>query len=339
MKRFNIFDFIVLVKENKKKYFWTIGVVAVLVAVKVFLQHNYYTSTTTLAPEFSSGLSSSSQLGNLASLAGVNLNALSGSDEDAIHIGIYAEVVGSTDFLQDLLQMEVETSDAEYKGSLKNYLTEYNTPLFQIPSLFGKKDNADNPHADNKAFISEDDMAVINSLGDDIVVKQDNTTGLLVISVTMEDPYIAMCVADSVSEKLQRYIYSYRTKKANVDLAYAEKLLKESNEEYVKASDEYSKYADSHQGLFLAEYKTREIFLENEMNLKYQVYNQAMQQVTMAKAKIQSRTPVYNVVQPAIVPVKKTGPRRIVSILMSCVVAFCVLSLYLFLRSQMKKNE
>ena len=72
------------------------GVLSIIVAFSIPKQ---YTSTVVLAPEFSSGASlSSGGIGALASMAGLNLGGLSGS-EDALYPELYPQVVSSTPFL------------------------------------------------------------------------------------------------------------------------------------------------------------------------------------------------------------------------------------------------
>ena len=49
----------------------------------------------------------------------------------------------------------------------------------------------------------------------------------------------------------------------------------------------------------------------NEMQLAYGIYTQLAQQKEIARAKVQERTPVYTVMQPAVVPRLAAGPRKL----------------------------
>ena len=67
---FNILDFLQLVRSHKKKYFIVLGTTFVISAVIAYSLPKVYTSSITLAPEFSSGgLSVGSNVGALASMA------------------------------------------------------------------------------------------------------------------------------------------------------------------------------------------------------------------------------------------------------------------------------
>lgn len=72
------------------------------------------------------------------------------------------------------------------------------------------------------------------------------------------------------------------------------------------------------QELVLETYKTKETDLENEMQLKYNIYTQMTNQLQIARAKLIEKTPVYAVIQPAVVPIKKSGPKRLI-IIFTCV--------------------
>ena len=68
--------------------------------------------------------------------------------------------------------------------------------------------------------------------------------------------------------------------------------------------------------------------MENDMQLKYNAYSALMTQYQAAKAKVQERTPAFTVVKGASVPLKPTGPKRMLFVIGMCVLAVVVLSIY-----------
>lgn len=337
---FNISDFIEILKVNKKNYCITGGITFVIAAVLVFSLPNVYTSSITLAPEFSqSGFSLGGNMSTLASMAGINLGHI-GGDEDAFYPDLYPEIVGSTDFLEDLLKVQVTTDDALLSTTLEDYLVNYqlepwwDTPIKGLCSLLKTKDKENQSDLTDPKRITEERLQMLKGLSNSIVVKLDAKTSIIDIQVTMQDPYVAACMVDTVSNRLQAYIYRYRTNKAKQDMDYIGKLLRDAQDEYQNASKEYADYVDSRQNLFLERFKTQAEYLGNEMNTKYQVYNQLLQQYVMAQAKVQARTPVYNVIQSSYVPVKKSAPKRMLIILLCEVLVFCSYSVYLVLKTK-----
>lgn len=334
---FNITDFVRLLKENRKRYFVVLGITFVIATVIAFSLPKMYTSSVTLAPEFSSnGLSLGGNMGTLASMAGINLGQI-GGNEDALYPDLYPEIVSSTDFLDELLAVQVTTDDATLTTTLEDYMVNHLqqpwwSGMFSWMKILGN-DNEQFKGTPNPKRISEERMNLFETLSDKIVVKLDAKTSIIDISVTMQDPYIAACLVDTVSSRLQSYIFLYRTKKAKQDLNYLLGLQEEAHQAYVDASNEYADYVESHQNVFLERFKTKAEYLENEMSTRYQVYNQFTQQVAMAQAKVQARTPVYNVLQPSFVPIKKSAPKRMLMIFLYEFIVFCGYSVYLVLRS------
>lgn len=336
---FNISDFFQILKDNKKKYFIVGGITFVVAAIIAFSLPKVYTSSVSLAPEFSQGLSLSGNMGAIASMAGINLGNL-GGDEDAFYPELYPEIVGSTDFLEDLMTVKVTTDDASLTTTLEDYLTNHQvepwwgTAVKGLRSLLKSKEEGKNYDMADPKRITEERLQMLKGLSSCIVVKLDAKTSIIDIQVTMQDPYVAACMVDTVSARLQAYIFRYRTNKAKQDMEYLGKLQRDAYEEYQDASKQYAEYVDSHQNIFMERFKTKAEYLENEMSTKYQVYNQLLQQYIMAQAKVQARTPVYNVLQSSYVPVKKSAPKRIVIILLCEFLVFCGYSLYLVLKTR-----
>ncbi|WP_249112173.1 hypothetical protein [Prevotella melaninogenica] len=68
--------------------------------------------------------------------------------------------------------------------------------------------------------------------------------------------------------------------------------------------------------------------LENDMQLKYNTYTTLVAQLKAADAKLQEHTPVFTTIQGAEVPVKPSGPKRVLFVLGSFFVAFLVVTIY-----------
>ena len=64
--------------------------------------------------------------------------------------------------------------------------------------------------------------------------------------------------------------------------------------------------------------RTEQERLQNEMNLSFQLYNTCAQQLQAAKAKVQLETPVFTIINPPQVPLKRSKPSK-VTILAACI--------------------
>ena len=121
---------------------------------------------------------------------------------------------------------------------------------------------------------------------------------------------VAALVADSVKQHLQVAITEYKTKKACNDLQYIQRLFEEARSQYDKARQTYAAYADANQEVTLQAYKMKADDLENDMQLKYNIYTQVVEQLQLAKAKVQERTPAFTVIESAAVPLRASSKSR-----------------------------
>lgn len=319
-KETDIIGLILLLWSKRKRIIINCFIGGILSIIVAFSIPKQYTSTVVMAPESSSGTSVSGGLGALASMAGFNLGGLSGS-EDALYPELYPQIVSSTPFLCDVMNLQVETIDGELKTSVYDYLVNHQkspwwskmiaTPFKWIKRLTGGEKKEDIIPLDAEEMtLSRRQYLTLKSLDDLISVNVDKGNFVITLDVTMQDPKIASYVATVVSENLQEYIGKYRSAKARKDLAYTEKLYTEAQEKYYKAQQAYATYADQHQGVVKMQYQIEQDRLSNEQDLAFNVYNQIAQQLEMARAKVAESTPVCVVMQPAIVPVKASSPKK-----------------------------
>lgn len=309
-----------LFKEWKFIFKWcavaaVIGVIAALSAVSTF------TVTTKMSPE-TVGKSGGGSLSSLASLAGINLGSMSTSD--AISPDLYPELVSSVPFLTELFTMPVE---AEYKGEpvkcnyyeyLLNcgkspwysYVTSFpGKALGAVFGLFGPKEEKE-PKGFKKlgdvdpSHLTKIQERIINAMRHNITIATDKKTYVITLSVTDQNAEIANQLAETIVDNLVEYIAAYRTEKSRKDLAYYEQLYGEAQKDYFDAQQKYASYVDRNQGLVRQSVMTEQERLQNEMQLKYQLYNSCAQQVQMAKAQVQRETPVCTVLVPPTVPLK-----------------------------------
>lgn len=306
---------------GRKLIFKACGIAVIVALVVAFSIPKEYATSVTLAPEIG-GRSSSSNLGALAAMAGVNLRTSGG--EDALSPELYPDIVSSTPFLTSLFDVRVQDGEAEIDTTLYVYLKDYQRApwwgvitsapfraIGWVSSLFKDEAEEQGGAAELNPFhLTQEESNIANALSGRIAVDVDKKTGVTTLTVTMQDPLISASLTDTIMHSLQNYITDYRTNKARHDLAYMEKLYKEARQEYMEAQEKYASFADTNLDLNRLIYRAEQERLQNEMNLAFQVYTQVAQQLQMAKAKVQEITPVYTVVQPATVPLSAAKPSK-----------------------------
>lgn len=289
-------------------------IIAIVVALSIPKQ---YTVKVTLSPEMGNAKGSNGLAGLAASFLGDG--ALIGESTDALNASLSADIVSSTPFLLELLEMEVSVSKKDDKMTLGSYLDEESSPWWDyligfpgiviggVKSLFGEDTVPASGGRQGTIELTKEVNEKINFLKKKISASIDKKTAITSITVTLQNPQVTAVIADSVVHKLQEYIIGYRTSKVKEDCAYLERLFKERQQEYYAAQRKYADYVDAHDNVVLQSVRAEQERLQNDMSLAYQIYSQVANQLQVSRAKVQEEKPVFAVVEPAVVPLKPSG--------------------------------
>jgi len=333
---------------QKKGFVGKISLIGLIVGIIIaFSIPKEYTTHIILAPEAKSS-SGSGNVGTLAAMAGINLQQPS---DDAISPELYPNIVRSTPFLIGLLDIQVEDKNANIDTDIYTYLQDNQKSawwnyIMRVPSkllgLFSSKDNssivADTINS-NITNLTPAQSNVINNLESRINISVDKKTGVITLTSRMQSPEISAYTADTISKYLQSYIIKYRTQKARQDHDYTEKLYNEAKNEYYKAQQAYTTYSDRNLDIVSASYGSTKERLQNEATLAYNVYNQMAQQLQMAKVKVQDTTPVYTVIQPAVIPLIPEAPKKKMIVIGLFLVAFLGACSWIIIKEYLLSNN
>lgn len=315
-----------LVWQNKKLYIYVLVGTFVLSALYAVSLPRYYETKVLLAPEYSGGGSSLGSLGGLASLAGISLGNMGG--EDAIVPSLYPDLISSTDFLVSLFEVHIVTQDTSYAGPLREYMETcqkepwWTEGLQAVKNIFTQKRLVDQSRTPDPFQLTKSETMLAQNIGKKLNCLVDKKTNVITLTVTDQDPLVSALLVDTLRTRLQTFITNYRTQKARNDLQYLLQLRDEAAVQYKAKQAAYAAYADANMELFLEANKSRLAKLKSEAQTAYEIYNQLLQRVEIARAKVLERTPAFTVVQNATVPLKPAGPRRSLIVLAFCMLAF-----------------
>jgi uncharacterized protein involved in exopolysaccharide biosynthesis len=324
----NIPTVIRLLLADKRKvciYSCVAGVIGVLLA---FATPKIYKSTVMLAPE-ESGSGFSGSISSLAAMVGMNMKI--GQTGDALYPEIYPDLMQSSSFIVGLFPIQVTTQKTHNTYSYQDYIEHHQRlalheyPQAWIAMLMDKiKGVQPTPkgHKPDPFQLTKQEDDVAKAIKDKIDCTVDKKTNVITIVVEDQDPLIAATVADSVQMHLQHAITDYRTKKARIDLDYMGKLYEEANQQYTKARQKYASFGDANSKVVLQSVQSQLDELENDMQLKYNIYQQVVEQRQLAKAKVQERTPAFTIIQDATVPLKHSSRPKIVTLILWMLMGF-----------------
>ena len=314
--------------SHKKTFIWTWVITAVVASVLILCVPRTFTCNVKLAPEAESA-GAGGALGSIASQFGFDLGSLESTD--AIFPQLYPELFESNDFVVGLFDVNVQSQDGTITTTYYDYLDKYQqTTVWMKPFNWIKNKltaiisptvevtSSNGEVSDNysKAFmLTKRQTDIANTIKGNISCNVDKLTNVVTINTTDQDPLICAAIADSARAHLQQFIIDYRTSKARVDVEHYTDLLNQAKAEYDEAMMAYSAYTDSHKDVILQAYISERDRLEGDMSIKYQTYTAMKTQLEGAKAKLQEKIPAFTVLQGATVPVKPTGPKRMIFVL------------------------
>ncbi|MBO5186082.1 MAG: chain-length determining protein [Prevotella sp.] len=318
----------------KKRLAINMGIAFVVSAFIVMCMPRYYKCSVKLAPE--STTSNLGALGSLASNLGFSMPNL--NNQDAITPEFYPDVIESVDYTTGMFNVNVKTKDGKIETTYYDYLSNHqqyawwDNIIGMITGLFDKDDEHGNKTQNtvDPFRLTKKQTDITKMIEHNIQSSVDKKTDVITITVTDQDPLICATIADSAKLRLQEFIIKYRTNKAENDLKQAQKLCAEAKKQYIKAQRIYATFADANDDVILQSVKSKVEELENEMQLKYNAYQMTTQQVQLAQAKLQERTPAFTTLQSATVPIKPAGPKRMIFVAMWVFITFIGTSIYVY---------
>lgn len=341
-------DLIALFKklaDNRKRLYKAVGIGAVIGLVIGFSLPKEYKVEVTLSPE--SGLENSGGLAGIASMFGLGSGGNLG--EDALSFTLFPEIVKTTPFLLEMLETPLKTKDDE-SITLYDYLDTMSQPwwgyIMKLPgqavggvmSLFRDGPDEDKNQPIDPFRLTREQKGRIEMLKEMLKAETDKKTGMTTVSISLQDPVASALAADSAVTKLQRYITDYRTRKAQQDCDYLEKVCKKCNEEYIKAQEAYARFADANKNIILQSVKAESERLQKAASSAYQIYNQMDTQLQLSRAKIQEAKPVFAVVEPATVPLHPSAPRKMIILVGFMFLAFFIKSAWILFGEELWKS-
>lgn len=330
IKEIDVLGLIRQVLHEKKLLLGFVIVFLIAGIVYAFNTAKRYTSSVVLAPEMS-GMGMSASLSDLAGMVGVELGR-GNSSVDAIYPDIYPNIFNSSDFITDLFDIQVTPQKGGEPRSYYNHIKkDSHIPFWEYPKRMVllwiaslKKKEGKPSNGVNKFCLTKEQDEICNIIRKKLNCQIDKVTSVITISVTDEDPLIAAVMADTLQQRLQNYISLYRTQKARNDLEYSKKIYKTAQQEYKTAQDNYAHYMDANNDVIWQSMKSKQDELENEMQIKYNAYATASQQLQSAEAKVQDNTPAFTILQQATVPLKASSmPRKFMLVIFLCLGICC----------------
>ena len=274
-----------------------------------------YKASSTFVPQLSEGQTNSS-LGGLASLAGINLSAIMGSQPQEIPPSLYPQIAESIPYRLALLDAIVGPGT-----SFRNYILTQNGGVstlsmlkkytIGLPSLLFTKPNDNSETTDNTLFqITDEDKDLFEFLAQVVSIEVDDKDGLVSINVELADRMVAARLAQAATDLLQSNIIAFKSQSARNNLDFIMSQFESKREEFEQIQDSIAVFKDKNLNITSTLYQNQLTRLESQFTVISSVFQELAGQVEQAKIQVNKDAPIFTIIQPVSVPLERSKPKR-----------------------------
>jgi uncharacterized protein involved in exopolysaccharide biosynthesis len=283
-----------VIYKSKRTVLLFIAVFVVLGVCIYLLSPKEYSSQAVLMPE---NIGSNQGISGLASLAGINVGRLENRERN-LSSTVYEPIIRSNSFLNKIINIEYEFPSIGQRITLKDYFLYHSEPsigdrvgnfltfnwirMRRSPSP--TIDNRDSVNIDKNSPIFANSILKVSSkkalkdLNDRLYYSKDVHTGLITISLDLQDAEAGAKVLQKVIAELILITKDYQGQKDSINLSQVEAQLIDKKAEYERALESHARFLDQNINLIRSMDRLTEQKLQNEISFAFNVYNTLLQQ-------------------------------------------------------------
>lgn len=327
----DIYEILFTLWKGRKRLIFAAIISAIIGAFVAFTSPVKYTAKCVIFPQVSSKTGGS--LSSLASMAGINLsNAnLSGG----LPPEIYSKILMSRPFIQDIMNTPITIkgeqdkkiplyeyySDNKYQefnllGVVKKYTI--GLPALIIGSMKKEEKTEEVDMSLTKYLedstsvirVSKKEQEIYDAISSAIQYDYNTKEGLLNLSYTFSESVAAAQICENLQRTLERYVVNYKVEKVRENLAQVERSFAKARIDFFRLQAEWANFQDSNRGLVTATARAQETRIRGDYDIAYAIYNELATQREQLQVQLKEQKPVLSVIDPVVVPLEKSAPRR-----------------------------
>ena len=219
--------------EKRKFIIKVVCVFAVIGFIAAITSPNIYTSKCVVVPETKGGAFSSSGMGGLAAMVGINLGGASGGE--MISPLMYDKLMNNIDLCKELMHTPVNFEEFDEPVTILDYYTnpEYakfslmgtikkytiGLPFTILGAIKGKPEEKDLSGASSASgkkisAYTQNELKCLKAFSHSYSVGVDKKNGDVTITASMKEPLAAAQVAERIQTLLQKYVIELKLQKA-----------------------------------------------------------------------------------------------------------------------------
>jgi uncharacterized protein involved in exopolysaccharide biosynthesis len=294
-----------------------------------------YTSTCTVVPQ-SGNSSGGGGLGGVAAIMGVNLGTAM-MTEGTLSPVMYPEIIKSVPFTREIMKTEVIVeksngqpitlydyyTDKQYRdfnllGAIKKYTI--GLPGVLIGAIRGDKEpeivESSLIGDSNTVFkLTEEEKRVYDAIQEAVQINPNSKDGYVTIGYVFPEAKVAAQVTDKIYRTLEEYVSQFKSEKLNDNLEFVEISYETARTDFLNAQDRLTAFQDANRVLSTASARSMETRLRNEYDIAFTLYRELATQREQAKIAVKENQTILTLVNPPVVPLEKSAPRRSIIII------------------------
>ena len=275
-----------------------------------------YTASSTFMPQLSEGRSSSS-LGGLASLAGINLSAVMGGKPQEISPLLYPKITKSIPYRLSLLNEPVGPNGKSMRAHIlenssgPSVLSTIKKYTIGLPGLlFSSSQSVSDNTESSLLTIREEDRKLFAYLDGVLTIEVDEKEGLVSLHAELDDRLLAARLAQAATDLLQRNVIAFKSQSARNNLDFIERQFESKRQEFESIQDSIAIFKDQNLNITSTLYQNQLTRLESQFTIASSVFQELAGQVEQAKIQVNKDTPIFTIIEPVSVPLERTKPKR-----------------------------
>lgn len=311
---------------KRKIIFFIIGF-SVFGLILAFLTPKEYTAKTIWVNQLESAFSANSSFEGLAAMAGFDLRSMDGTNE--LTPADYPDFIESLSFQYKLMHTAIEWERFDEPISLYDYYYGHYRPgvlktvrnyTLGLPKkivrwLGGKRSSElwvmGSELEGKPVALNNTEIFVRSVLSENLEMELNEGNNIVTLEIVAFDPVAAKELARVAQVQLQDQITELKIDKARQTLKFTEGLYIEKKAAFEDAQDDLAKFRDRNLNLNSQQAMKEEEMLQSIYQIAFSVYSELATELETAKIRVKEDTPIFSVVEEAMVPNFESKPKEL----------------------------
>lgn len=331
----SLLDVLLVFVRQRRTVMWSVAVCGGIALLIAMFSPAHFTSSAKVIREVEADASAPRSLSGLSMLRGLGLNL--GGSSSGLTPDAYPDIALSREVrlavVRDTFSFQEEGRRMTYvdyvdrEPGVGDAIWDYSLglPWTIKRALFPAPERPDVvPPAGMAEYPTKEEEEAMKSIYEHVGVGVDENTGLMTLSVTTNESLLSAELALSFSRHLVERVRVIRTQKSRDDLEFIREQFGIAEQSLRLAENELSTFDERNRTVSSARLRTDRDRLQRQVAFKAELYSDLQAQLTQAQIDLQRSQPVITVLENPVPPIKPSGPKRSLTVILGLLVGLMV---------------